>query len=482
MNASDAQAQHSAPSDVLAVQVSFLSGEQLQVPVAPDGSTCQDVRRAVAQLRQIDLRQLRLLQDDRVLLTSDRILPGTAVQCEVRPVIPRTPSEWYTPDRYALQRTIGTGAYSSVSEARDSHTGDLVAIKRCKNLFDNNVDCKRILRELGILQALDHECIVQLRDVFTRPQSEELYQAGREMNEIYMVMEICGSDLRRLTRTEVTLETAHISTIMYNLFRGLHYLHSAGIYHRDLKPANCLVNQNCSVKICDFNLSRAMGQFPRQDEAASLSRRQMTHHVVSRWYRAPEVILLQRAYSQAIDAWSAGCILADLFQMLPGGPEFHDRGPLFPGQQCHPLSPRRHGSRSQGSVQNDQLNVICRLLGSPSEAVLARLDSEDARRYMRSLPTHTNNTGLRNVFAHYVDEAALQLLEGLLCFDAVDRMTVQNSLAHPFFEQVRDPASETVAPAHLAGTVARFEDETQAEDEDVLERHFLDVMRRVQGP
>jgi len=130
-----------------------------------------------------------------------------------------------------------------------------------------------------------------------------------------MVMEICDSDLKKLCRTDVTLTTLHINTLLYNLLVGLSYLHSAGIYHRDLKPANCLVNQDCSVKICDFGLSRAIGDeqpnlgelpnTPRGDEDGAQQavpavphtqrlKRHLTGHVVTRWYRAPELILLQR--------------------------------------------------------------------------------------------------------------------------------------------------------------------------------------------
>merc|ERR1712048_1020981 len=67
-------------------------------------------------------------------------------------------------------------------------------------------------------------------------------------------------------------------------------------------------------------------------------KRHLTGHVVTRWYRAPELILLQETYTNAIDVWSVGCIYAELLGMLEGT-SLQDRGPLFPGCSCFPLSP-----------------------------------------------------------------------------------------------------------------------------------------------
>ena len=93
-------------------------------------------------------------------------------------------------------------------------------------------------------------------------------------------------------------------------------MHSAGVLHRDLKPRNLLVNSNCDLKICDFGLSRFMHK--DLTEHTSL----MTEYIATRWYRAPELILSWKSYSEAIDVWSIGCILAELIK----------RRPLLPGK------------------------------------------------------------------------------------------------------------------------------------------------------
>merc|ERR1719333_620600 len=132
------------------------------------------------------------------------------------------------------------------------------------------INGKRILRELLLLQACDHDCVVRLLDAYFPPASEDMLRANCTLNEIYVVMELCDSDLKRLLRTDVSLNLDHIELLMYNLLRGLKYLHSAGIYHRDLKPANCLVNQDCALKIADLNLSRARGSGVEEGAAGEL--------------------------------------------------------------------------------------------------------------------------------------------------------------------------------------------------------------------
>lgn len=98
---------------------------------------------------------------------------------------------------------------------------------------------------------------------------------------------------------------------LYQILRGLKYIHSANVLHRDLKPSNLLLNANCDLKICDFGLARVTSESDF-----------MTEYVVTRWYRAPELLLNSSDYTAAIDVWSVGCIFMELM----------DRKPLFPGR------------------------------------------------------------------------------------------------------------------------------------------------------
>ena len=126
-------------------------------------------------------------------------------------------------------------------------------------------------------------------------------------------------------------------------------MHSAGIYHRDLKPRNLLVNSNCDLKICDFGLARA--------DIVALQNKStiLTDYIATRWYRAPEVILSWRKYTAAIDVWSVGCILAELII----------RKPLLPA-----------------TSEEEQLSMITKLLGNPSEKLVNEIENEKNREFV----------------------------------------------------------------------------------------------------
>lgn len=144
-------------------------------------------------------------------------------------------------------------------------------------------------------------------------------EAKTGFNDIYIVTEFMETDLHRVIYSRQDLTDEHIQYFVYQILRGLLYMHSANVIHRDLKPGNILVNKNCDLKICDLGLARG---YETEEEFKTEYQTVLFRYVVTRWYRAPEVILNASEYSKAVDIYSVGCILAELL----------GRTPLFPGE------------------------------------------------------------------------------------------------------------------------------------------------------
>lgn len=223
--------------------------------------------------------------------------------------------------RYDMIRVIGSGAYGVVISAKDSHckssTNSSVAIKMVPKAFSDEIDAKRILREIKLLNHFRHDNIVSLIDMMP-PNVKYL----EDFTDVYLVTELMETDLHRIIYSKQKLSIDHVQYFIYQVLRGLKYIHSCHVLHRDLKPSNLLVNSNCDLKICDFGLARGM----HSPESISKSDGKtptllLTEYVVTRWYRAPEIMLACHEYSYQIDVWSVGCIFAELIL----------RKPYFPG-------------------------------------------------------------------------------------------------------------------------------------------------------
>lgn len=142
----------------------------------------------------------------------------------------------------------------------------------------------------------------------------------------------------------------------------------------------------------------------------------ITEYVVTRWYRAPELLLSNDEYSSAIDMWSAGCILAELYH----------RRPLFPGTDV-----------------KDQLETICQTLGKPSSEEIGLIANRRAREFMQKMPSQAKQD--MGLLMDGADATAVDLVEKLLQFDPKKRLTAADALEHPFLQEYRDKAMETVA-------------------------------------
>lgn len=119
-------------------------------------------------------------------------------------------------------------------------------------------------------------------------------------------------------------------------------------------------------------------------------KRELTGHVVTRWYRAPEIILLEKDYGPAIDMWSIGCIFAELLGMMKeSAPTYLDRKPLFPGKSCFPLSPDKSVKEERKGFpfsKNDQLAVIFDVIGTPKEEDKCFVTDAKALEYLDAFP------------------------------------------------------------------------------------------------
>ena len=307
--------------------------------------------------------------------------------------------DWDVPDKYTDLISIGCGAYGSVCSAHNQDLNMRMAVKKLARPFQSVTHAKRAYRELRILKHMHHENVIGLLDVFTPSMSLDNF------NDIYLVTHLMGADLSKVIKIQ-KLTDEHVQFLIYQVLRGLKYIHSAGIIHRDLKPSNIAVNEDCELKILDFGLAR-------------LTDDQMTGYVTTRWYRAPEIMLNWMHYNQTVDIWSVGCIMAE----------------LLTGQTLFP-----------GSDHIDQLKSIMNLCGTPRDDLLEKIISDSARNFIKTLPIIPKKNFI-NVFVG-ANPRAVDLLEKMLVLDTDVRLTADQALQHPYLEKFHDPDDEPSAPLY----------------------------------
>jgi mitogen-activated protein kinase 1/3 len=315
-----------------------------------------------------------------------------------------TKTTYEVPSTWQFIRKVGSGAYGTVcSFQRSSNPADKVAVKKIQNAFDDLIDAKRILREIKILRKLDHENIIKILDIIppTSPDFED----------IYIVTELMETDLHRVIYSKQTLTDEHFQYFTYQILRGLKYLHSANLIHRDIKPANILVDRNCLIRIADYGLCR--GFVSSEVEEAG----QLTDYVVTRWYRAPEVVLAASEYTRSVDIWAVGCILLELI----------GRKAVFMGKD-----------------HLDQIKKIVEIMGTPSGEDLAWLPMDGpARRFISKCPISPGKP--LSVLFPKANPESLDVAMKMLAFDPNKRIPVEDALAHRYFETLHSPSEEPVA-------------------------------------
>ncbi|KAI0629281.1 kinase-like protein [Trametes polyzona] len=344
--------------------------------------------------------------------------------------------------RWKLIRELGSGAYGYVISAADEISGEPVAIKMVTRALEKVALAKRVLREITLLRHFAHENITGLIDVDCSPDLSEMHvfpllaHSRRPME----------ADLHQIIKSGQPLTNEHVQYFVYQVLRGMKYIHSASVVHRDLKPGNLLVNADCELKICDFGLSRGFNSAP--DENPTI----MTEYVATRWYRAPEIMLVYKAYNTAIDVWAIGCIMAELMMGKP----------LFKGKDYV-----------------DQLNKILDVLGSPDDAVVSRIASPKAQAYIRSLP-YKKRVPFEKLIPT-ADAQAVDLLTKLLHFDPAARITVAEALEHPWLSAYHDVNDEPECPTKFEGWKRIEQLETLPQFREAIWNEIQDYRKEVRS-
>lgn len=300
---------------------------------------------------------------------------------------------WNIPKNYQNLTLIGTGAYGCVCSTECTITKEKYAIKKITRPFDSPIHANRTHRELRLLRLMNHENVISLHDVFTSTPTFSKF------NDIYLVTSLMGADLSDILKIQ-KLSDEHVQFLVYQILRALKYIHSAGIIHRDLKPSNIAVNEDCELRILDFGLARH-------------TESEMTGYVATRWYRAPEIMLNWMHYSQTVDMWSVGCIMAELITGKT----------LFPGND-----------------HIDQLQRIMSVVGTPTEEFLEKISSEEAKNYIRNMKKMPRKN-FKELF-YGASDYAVDFLEKVLNLDPDYRLTASEALEHPYFAEYHDPRDE----------------------------------------
>lgn len=273
-----------------------------------------------------------------------------------------------------------------VFKGRNRQTGEFVALKEI-HLDSEEGTPSTAIREISLMKELKHENIVSLHDVI------------HTENKLMLVFEFMDKDLKKYMDTfgqRGALDAATIKSFMFQLLKGVAFCHDNRVLHRDLKPQNLLINTKGQLKLADFGLARAFG----------IPVNTFSNEVVTLWYRAPDVLLGSRTYNTSIDIWSAGCIMSEMYTGKP----------LFPG-----------------TTNEDQLQKIFRLMGTPSERSWPGISQ-----FPEYKPNvHIYATQDLRLILPQIDQVGLNLLSQMLQLRPELRISAADALRHPWFHELK---------------------------------------------
>lgn len=289
-----------------------------------------------------------------------------------------------TMEEYTKVEKIGEGTYGVVYKGKNKKSGQIVALKKIRLESEDDGVPPTAIREVSLLKELKHHNIVRLQDVLMQE------------SKLYLVFEFLSMDLKKYLDSlakDQSMDANMVKSYMRQILEGILYCHQRRVLHRDLKPQNLLIDQKGNIKVADFGLARAFG----------IPIRVYTHEIVTLWYRAPEVLLGSPRYSTPVDIWSIACIFVEMI----------NKRPLF-----------------HGDSEIDQLFRIFRTLGTPTEKTWPGVSKLPD--YKSSFPNWSENI-LRTLLKN-VDKDGVNLLEKMLVYDPIKRISAVDCLVHPYLK------------------------------------------------
>ncbi|XP_051998950.1 cyclin-dependent kinase 16 [Xyrauchen texanus] len=300
-------------------------------------------------------------------------------------------------ETYIKLDKLGEGTYATVFKGRSKLTDNLVALKEIRLEYEEGAPCTAI-REVSLLKDLKHANIVTLHDIIHTDKC------------LTLVFEYLERDLKQyLDDCSSIMSVYNVKIFLFQLLRGLAYCHRRKVLHRDLKPQNILINDRGELKLADFGLAREK----------SVPTKTFSNEVVTLWYRPPDVLLGSTEYSTSIDIWGVGCIF---YEMITGRP-------LFPG-----------------STVEDELHLIFRILGSPTEKSWPGVNTNE-NFHSYNFPPYDGEPLITH--APRIGNDGHGLLCQLLQFEARQRILAEEALQHIYFRDLGDKVQELADTASI---------------------------------
>lgn len=344
-----------------------------------------------------------------------------------------------THNAYHFEKKLGEGTFGIVYKGEKTSERKLVAVKRILQRDIGDTFPITAFREITILRRLRNDYLVELVDVIVDkpgPTEEKTDLVGKGGKAFYLVFPYMSYDLTGILQNDkITLTVSDNKSIMMQLFKGLHFMHSKNFLHRDIKASNILINSNGLLKIGDFGLARSFNPPALTKNSPGGGRDQLTEVVMTRWYRAPEVLIGNRRYTTAVDLWACGCILGELYE----------KKPILPGKS---------------DVQ--QAYDIFALVGSPNQRTMPGVED-----FLTKYPGITpSSSTIRQRFESKMGPEAADLMEKLMLLDAQRRYTAEKALEHEWLTSAEPLPTDRVKvdfpDCHEADVISKRQQEPKS--------------------